>query len=176
MTDDPTPTETPYRPSGHAGGLDATRAVLLAIAFVVVAIIALSSLTGADGSKPSGSAAEVTTTTAGPAKHKKHAPIDRSEIQVQVANGTSSAGVATTVTTKLQEQGWSTLPPVNATSTAPSPTVYFAGGRRAAGRQLAKDLSLPASAVQPLTTSVPVPGANGDDLVVVVGPDLNASS
>ena len=41
---------------------------------------------------------------------------------------------------------------------------------------LAKDLSLPSSAVQPLTTSVPVPGANGDDLVVVVGPDLSSSS
>jgi hypothetical protein len=174
VTDDPTP--TPPEPKGHAGGLDATRAVLLAIAFVVVAVIALSSLTSADGSKPHGAASDVTTTTVVPAKHKKHAKVDRSEIQVQVANGTSSAGVATTVTSKLQEQGWSTLPPVNASSTAPSTTVYYAGGRKAAGRLLAKDLSLPASAVQPLTTSVPVPGANGDDLVVVVGPDLGAAS
>ena len=174
MTDDPT--STPERPKGPAGGLDSTRAILLAIVFVVVAVIGLSSLTKADGSRPHGSASTATTTTTAPAKHKKHAKIDRSEIQVQVANGTSSAGVATTVTTKLQEQGWSTLPPVNATSTAPSTTVYFAGGRKAAGLQLAKDLSLPASAVQPLTTSVPVPGANGDDLVVLVGPDLKVGA
>ena len=174
MTDDPTP--PPAAPQGHAGGLDTTRAVLLAIAFVVVAVIALSSLTKADGSRPRGSASDGTTTTVAPVKHKAHAPVNRSEIQVQVANGTSAAGVATTVTSTLQQKGWSTLPPVNATATATSSTIYYAGGSKAAGMLLAKDLSLPSSAVQPLTTSVPVPGANGDDLVVVVGPDLSSSS
>ena len=174
MTDDPTP--PPQAPTGHAGGLDTTRAVLLSIAFVVVAVIALSSLTRADGSRPRGSASVETSTTLAPSKHKTHAAVNRSDIQVQVANGTSAAGVATTVTSTLQQKGWSTLPPVNATATAPSSTVYYAGGRKAAGLLLAKDLSLPSSAVQPLTTSVPVPGANGDDLVVVVGPDLGASN
>lgn len=159
-------------PTGHAGGLDTTRAVLLAIAFVVVALIALSSLTSDDGSKPRG-AAEVTTTTASQSpKPSKKPTIDRSTIQVQVANGTSAAGVATSVTSTLQAQGWSTLPPVNATSTSPSTSIYYAGGRKAAGQLLAKDLHLPSSVVQPLTTSVPVPGANGDDLVLLVGPDL----
>jgi len=172
VTDDST--TPPAEPQGHAGGLDTTRAVLLAIAFVVVAAIALSTLTSSDGSKAQGSGASTTSTTAA-ARHKKHAPVDRSEVQVQVANGTSTAGVATTVTSTLQQRGWSTLPPVNATSTAASTSIYYAGGRRAAGLQLAKDLSLPASVVQPLTTSVPVPGANGDDLVLVVGPDLNVA-
>ncbi len=173
VTDDSTPPSA--TPTVHAGGLDTTRAVLLAIAFVVVAVIALSSLTSSDGSKPNGPASAVTTTTVARAHQKNHPAVNRSEIQVQVANGTATAGVATSVTATLQEQGWSTLPPVNASSTAPSSTVYFAGGRRAAGLQMAKDLKLPASVVQPLTTSVPVPGANGDDLVVLVGPDLNGA-
>ena len=92
--------------------------------------------------------------------------------QVQVANGTSTAGIATTVTTKLMNLGWGTLPPVNASSTVPSSAIYYAAGKKAAGLLLAKELSLPASSVQPLTTSVPVPGSSGDDLVLLVGPDL----
>lgn len=166
--------EQPSAPTGQAGGLDSTRAVILAIVFVVVALIALSSLTSDDGSKPSGRPAVTTTTAPHKDKGSTKPAVDRAQVQVQVANGTTTAGIATTVTTTLQQQGWSTLPPVNAGSTAPSTSIYYAGGRKAAGLQLARDLKLPKSVVQPLTTSVPVPGANGDDLVLLVGPDLKA--
>ena len=166
--------------------LDTTRAVLLCVAFVVVLLIAIVPLTKRDGAVPGGQSADapVTTVPSGstpatttPAERKKHqaaaeAAVNKSEVQVQVANGTSTAGIATTVTTKLMNLGWGTLPPVNASSTVPSSAIYYAAGKKAAGLLLAKELSLPASSVQPLTTSVPVPGSSGDDLVLLVGPDL----
>jgi hypothetical protein len=168
------------------GGLDTTRAVLLAIAFVVVLLIALVPLSKHDGAPPSGDGGTTTptaggsghsTTTTSPAEKKQHqkaaeAAVNKSDVQVQVANGTSTAGIATTLTSKLMEMGWGTLPPVNASSTVPSSAIYYAAGKKPAGLLLASELHLPSSAVQPLTTSVPVPGANGDDLVLLVGPDL----
>ena len=76
------------------------------------------------------------------------------------------------MTNTLQTAGWNTLPPVNATSSASSSVVYYAANRKWAAEEIATELKLPSSAVQPLTTSVPVPGAAGDDVIVLIGPDL----
>ena len=189
------PDETPPTGVEPKSTLDLTRAVILAIAFVVVFLMANSGLSQADGSSPGGTTSPTTTpatttTTTTPAStsttqatHSTATPrpkkptsttstIPKSQVKVQVANGTSTAGVATTLTNTLQTAGWSTLPPVNATSSASSSVVYYAANRKWAAEEIANELKLASSAVQPLTTSVPVPGAAGDDVNVLIGPDL----
>lgn len=89
-----------------------------------------------------------------------------------VANGTSTPNAATFFTTKLQKAGWNTLPPADTTTPVSASTVYYASGKQSAATSLAASLGLKTSAVQPLTTSVPVSGTTGADLVLVLGPDL----
>ena len=186
MTTDPP--EQPTTSSVPSNPLDLTRAVILAIAFVVVLLIAMSGLTSADGSSRSGPAKTSGTPTTVPAtapsttttKPQHHATtttttIPKDQVKVQVANGTSTAGVATQITSTLQTAGWNMLPPVNATAAASKSVVYYAANRKWAAEEIAAELKLPASSVTALTTSVPVPGAAGDDVVVLVGPDLASS-
>jgi hypothetical protein len=189
------------RPSGDEpkSTLDLTRAIILAIAFVVVFLMANSGLSQADGSSPGGTstpttmpavptsttlpAASTSTTQAAHSTTTEHAKkpnsttttIPKSQVKVQVANGTATAGVATQLTNTLQTAGWNTLPPVNATSSASTSVVYYAANRKWAAQEIASELKLASSAVQPLTTSVPVPGAAGDDVIVLIGPDLASS-
>ena len=189
------PDETPPTGVEPKSTLDLTRAVILAIAFVVVFLMANSGLSQADGSSPGGTTSPTTTpaatsTTTTPVStsttQATHATttqrpkkptsttstIPKNQVKVQVANGTSTSGVATTLTNTLQTAGWNTLPPVNATSSASSSVVYYAANRKWAAEEIATELKLSSSAVQPLTTSVPVPGAAGDDVIVLIGPDL----
>ena len=190
--------DTPPTGDEPKSTLDLTRAVILAIAFAVVFLMANSGLSQADGSSPGGTtspsttpaATSTTSTTTTPAststtqashatttQHPKKptsttSTIPKNQVKVQVANGTSTSGVATTLTNTLQAAGWNTLPPVNATSSASSSVVYYAANRKWAAEEIATELKLSSSAVQPLTTSVPVPGAAGDDVIVLIGPDL----
>jgi hypothetical protein len=76
------------------------------------------------------------------------------------------------VTTTLQNQGWNVLPPVNTTTAASTSSIYFASGRKWAAEEIAREVGLAKSVIQPLTTAVPVPDAAGDDVVVVIGPGL----
>jgi hypothetical protein len=50
--------------------------------------------------------------------------------------------------------------------------VYYAAGQQASATVIAGTLGLKPTAVQPLTTAVPVTGASGVDVVVVIGADL----
>ena len=50
--------------------------------------------------------------------------------------------------------------------------MYYAAGQQAAATSIATTLGLKPTVVVPLTTSVPVAGVSGDDVVVVVGSDL----
>ena len=135
---------------------------------MVAAVLFLTQGTFPTAIGGSGSASTTTTT-------KPHGPtttVPKSQTKVQVANASSTAGAATRVTQQLQTLGWNTLPPVNATSQVPSSQIYYAKGRKTAALEVAAELKVAKSAVAPLTTSVPVPGAAGDDVVVLVGPDL----
>jgi hypothetical protein len=95
-----------------------------------------------------------------------------STVSVLVANGTSATGVAAYYTNVLQRQGWKTQTPTDTTSPVTASTVYYAAGQKADAESIATELGLPATAVQPLTSAVPVPGATGVDVVVVAGADL----
>jgi hypothetical protein len=169
---------TPEHPRGM-GHLDLVRAVVVTVVFVVLTIWLLADQSQT-ASHPS-TAASSTTTTAHAAStttggsHPTTTTIPRSQVKVQVANGSTTAGVATRITQQLQALGWDTLPPVNASSQVSASVVYYAANRKPQALEIASELKLAATAVQPLTTSVPVAGAAGDDVVVVVGPDLASS-
>lgn len=113
-----------------------------------------------------------TTTSTTTATHTTIPSLERSRYKVQVANGTTTDGAASGVTQNLQAAGWNALPAVNTTNPVETSAVYFAQGKRQAALQIASSLQLGEDKVLPFTTSVPVPGANGDDVVVIVGPDL----
>ena len=154
------------------GHLDLPRAGIVVVVFLV-AVLALLAWTKSSATQSPG-AAPATTSTTSPATTAPPTTVARANVKVQVANATTKAGSATQITQTLQTQGWNTLPPVNATSQSPNSIVYYAANRKSSGLEIAKELGLPASTVVPLTTSVPVPGSAGDDIVVLVGPNLVA--
>jgi hypothetical protein len=170
---------TPEQPRG-VGHLDLARAVVVTLVFVVLTVWLLADQS--QSPKASSASTSTTTTTAhagstttSSGSHTTATTIPRSQVKVQVANGSTTAGVATRITQQLQTLGWNTLPPVNASSQVTASVVYYAANRRAQALEIASELNLAATAAQPLTTSVPVAGAAGDDVVVVVGPDLASS-
>ena len=167
------PSQDPTDASGRGGSsLNFVRAAIVVVLFVVVVSYVLNDATGHYGRRHRGAA---TTTTLPARTSTTTTTIARSSVKVQVANGSSTAGMATTVTQQLQTLGWDTLPPVNASSQVSASAVYYATNRKPQALEIASELKLTASAVQPLTTSVPVANASGDDVVVVVGPDLAQS-
>ena len=57
-------------------------------------------------------------------------------------------------------------------TTVSASAVYYAQGSQASAETIATSLGLSSSAVQPLTTSVPVSSTTGASVVLVIGPDL----
>lgn len=96
----------------------------------------------------------------------------RSKVRVQVANGTTTSGLAGTYTQRLLTLGWDTLPKLNANNKVSATVIYFNPGFRWAAQQIAGELKVSSSGIQPLNGLVPAAGANNDDVIVVVGPDL----
>ncbi|MBW4078069.1 MAG: LytR C-terminal domain-containing protein [Acidobacteria bacterium] len=96
--------------------------------------------------------------------------VPKAKVRVQVANGTTITGLARANTQQLMTFGWDTLPEVNGPSTAKT-IVYFNPGYQWAARQIATELKLNTSAVQPLNGLHSVAGASSDDVIVLLGPD-----
>jgi hypothetical protein len=99
----------------------------------------------------------------------------RASTSVQVANGSEGPDLATHYSTVLSAQGWALKPPANATAQVAVSSVYYAAGQQAAAEAIALELGLKSTAVHPLTAAVPVTGAAGNDVVVVIGADLVAA-
>jgi hypothetical protein len=97
--------------------------------------------------------------------------VPKSQVSVQVANGTTTSGLAGTYTTKLQLLGWNTLPRVNGPAETAT-VIYYHPTFLWAAQEITTEIGVPASAARPLGTAAPVPGATGDDIVVVLGPDV----
>jgi hypothetical protein len=146
----------------------------------VVAAIALVAV----GTRPSvsGVAATTTTTTTTTTNHSgttsttTTTTVPHSSVSVQVANATGAGAVAAHYSSVLSAQGWATKPPANATTTVPTSSVYYAAGQQASAAAIAAALGIKSTAVLPLTASVPVTGATGNDVVVVIGTDLAAAA
>ncbi len=119
------------------------------------------------GSGTSGAAKKKTTTTTTTFPNK-------GKVNVLVANGTSVANGATDYASELKSDGWNTQPPADTTTPVNSSNVYYAAGQQSAATAVASQLGLKPSAVQPLTTAVPVSSTAGTDVLVVLGPDLTS--
>ncbi len=183
MAFDPPPSDPPRsRERRGANHISPIRAGLVLIGFVIAAavLVAVGTRPGVSGVTTS----SVTTTTAaatGGGSTTTTAPkvttttLARSATSVQVANGSQGANLATTYSALLAEQGWALKPPANATSQVATSSVYYAAGQQQAAATIATEMKLHPSAVHPLTTSVPVTGAAGNDVVVVIGADLAAT-
>ena len=98
-------------------------------------------------------------------------PRAKSRVRVQVANGTLVSNLARTYTQQLTTLGWLTLPPLNAARVSAT-IVYYNPGFAWAAQEVAGDLKASSSAIRPLGGLLPVPGAAGDDVIVLLGPDL----
>jgi hypothetical protein len=153
------------------------------LAVFVVAAIALVAI----GTRPTvnggaATAPTTTTTTTTTPGGSKTAPttttttVPHGSVSVVVANATQTNGLAAHFTTVLAAQGWAMQTAVDAATTETTSTVYYASGQQASAGAIATELTLKPTAVQPLTTAVPVTGASGVDVVVVIGSDLAAAA
>jgi hypothetical protein len=94
----------------------------------------------------------------------------KSKVRVQVANGTATPSLASRYTQKLMTQNWDTLPPVNAAHVTAT-IIYYNPGERTAALEVATAVGVSASSVHPLGGGSPVPGASGDGVIVILGPN-----
>jgi hypothetical protein len=95
---------------------------------------------------------------------------------VVVANGTSTSGLAAHYSTVIGANGYAMKTPLDTTAPQTTSAVYYAGGQQAAASSIAAQIGVKPSQVLPLSTSVPVTGATGTDVVVVIGSDLASTT
>jgi hypothetical protein len=144
--------------------------VFVAAAALLVDVGTRAPVSGIPATVTTTTAAGVTTTTV----HATTTTLARSATTVQVANGSQGNDLATHYSSILAADGWALKPPLDATDQVALSSVYYAAGQQEAAAAIATELNLKPSAVHPLTTTVPVAGASGNDIVVVIGADLVA--
>lgn len=144
-------------------------AVLLVVALAVAGYV--GSVVGPHF-KSNAASTSSTTTTSAQQSSTTTTTTPHASVKVLVANGTQEPNTAAHFTQILQQQGWNTQTPTNSTTPAPTTTVYYAVFWQQSAAQIATELGVPATAVQPLTGSVPVANTSGMDVVVVIGSDL----
>ncbi len=142
------------------------------VVLVIVLLFVLSAFAILRSHSPASSSPTTSTTTTTTASSTSTTLPVRSRVRVQVANGTTVSNLARDFTQRLQTSGWDTLPPLNSTSKAAASVIYFTPGNLVAAREIAAELHLSNSAVQPLNGLTPVAGASNDDVILVIGPDL----
>jgi len=141
--------------------------LIILVLFVGITFIALR---GHSTSHPTTSTTQPKSTSTTSTKSMSTS-VPKSQVSVQVANGTTTSGLASTYTTKLQLLGWNTLPRVNGPAETAT-VIYYHPAFLWAAQEIATEIGVPASAARPLGTATPVPGATGDDIVVILGPDV----
>ena len=90
---------------------------------------------------------------------------------MQVANGTSTTGLARSYTQNLLTLGWDTLPQLNSNKVT-STLVYYNPGFKWAAQQIANEIHASAHAVQPYNGQSVGFTVSTDDVLVLLGPDL----
>ncbi len=194
--------DQPKAPS--SGSLSIVRAAAVLILFVVAVALLVSvgtrpgvssaptttTTTTAGGATTTttaaGGAAATTTTTAahttttkaghhgGKATTTTTAP--PSATTVVVANATSVNGLAAHYSTVIGAGGWTMKTPVDASTTEATSAVYYETGQQQQAASIATSIGVKPSQVLPLTTSTPVNGVTGVDVVVVIGSDLASTT
>jgi hypothetical protein len=155
------------------------RAALVLAGFLVAVGVLV-----AFGTRPSvsGNAIATVTTTTTAHTHKTvptttTTTVAHGSVTVVVANGTSTGGLAAHYTAALAADGWKMQTATDATTeTIATSTVYYAAGQQEPAATIAASLGLKPSQVLAQSTSVPVSGVPGVDVVVVIGADLVAGA
>jgi hypothetical protein len=181
-----------YRPGGGgaggpAGNAGARGALLLAVAVILGIVLLQQFDSGIDTggqvatntSTPDGTSTtrRVGLTTAPAVTSTTAALRPKADVKVLVANGSGLRGLAGTTSNALKGLGWATLAPTDATGAVDKTTVQFADGYEAEAREVAANLTLPATVVV-RATSPPVAAADIGDakVVVVLGTDVTSST
>ncbi|HVA51885.1 MAG TPA: LytR C-terminal domain-containing protein [Acidimicrobiales bacterium] len=155
---------------GHASGSHYQPSLSVVLIIVVLFVGATFLMVRA----VSPSSASPTTTTTAPSSTSTTRPpagrVIKSKVRVQVANGTTISSLAARYTQKLQTQNWDTLPPVNGPHVAAT-IIYYNPTERAAALEVATVVGVSASVVHPLGGLLPVSGASGDGVIVILGPN-----
>jgi len=97
--------------------------------------------------------------------------LPKNKVPVQVANGTGVSGLARTYTQQLEALNWDALPQLNGPKVTAT-TIYYNPGFLWAAQEIAGEIKVSASAIQPLNGLNPVSGSSGDDVIVILGPDV----
>ncbi len=165
----------------RGGGVPASRALVVLVAFVLITVLALSQIhTGPSKVASSSGSASTTTPTTSPGSGSHHrtttstTTIPPSAVQVVVFNASEVNGVARTVSNQLHPAGWNMLTPSNASETVTASRVYYLPGYRAPAVAIATSLQIPLTAVIPYSSSAPISSMGTAQVAVVVGPDLAA--
>jgi hypothetical protein len=162
----PSPPEPPVPGSHYQPALGV---VLVIVALFIAATFLMLRSPGVASLGPS--ATTTTTTTIAHSGVTTTSLPTKAQVRVQVANGTNTTGLARTFTQQLQTLGWDTLPQVNAAKVSAT-IIYYNPGYLWAAQQIAGEIKASSSAIQPLIGLRPVAGASGDDVIVILGPDL----
>jgi LytR cell envelope-related transcriptional attenuator len=178
-------TATPRAPGAGNGSADAShgRRLLLLLAglgVIAVAAVAAIVLSGGGSDAPSQSSAATSGTpaqhsTGGSGATSTAAPA-HDRITVAVLNGTTTAGLASTIASRLTADGFVQGAVTNASDQQRSVTVvsYFGGHEREA-REVAQTLNVPSDAVQPIDADTEQACGQGGTctatVVVTVGAD-----
>lgn len=145
----------------------------LGVVLVIVALFIAATflMLRSPGVATQGPSSTTTTTTIAHSGGTTTSLPTKAQVRVQVANGTNTTGLARTFTQQLQTLGWDTLPQVNAAKVRAT-IIYYNPGYAWAAQQIAGEIKASSSAIQPLNGLSPVAGASGDDVIVILGPDL----
>jgi hypothetical protein len=159
--------------SGPPTRISPVRAVLIIAVFVAAVVVLV-----AVGTRPPTNGVAIASVTTTTVTTPKVAPTTTttteapSSVSVLVANATSEDGLAAHYSSVISAKGYAVKTPTDAATTVATSAVYYAAGQQAAAAAIASALAIPPADVLPLTSSVPVPGAAGNDVVVVIGANL----
>jgi hypothetical protein len=139
-------------------------ALFVVAAFLMLRYVSPASPTSTNTTLPP---SETTTTL-------HHKTVAKSSVRVQVANGTKVPNLARTYSQELLTQGWNCLPGVNALpgftgSHLKATIVFFNPGFKWAAIQVAHKIKVSVHSIQAMNGQRPVPGADQDDVVVILG-------
>jgi hypothetical protein len=143
--------------------------LIIVVLFVVAAFLMLRYVSPASSSSTNTTLPPSETTTT-----LHHKTVPKSSVRVQVANGTNVPNLARGYSQELLTQGWNCLPGVNALagftgSHLKATIVFFNPGYKWAAIQVAHKIKVSLHSIQAMNGQRPVPGADQDDVVVILG-------
>ncbi|MGC2484872.1 MAG: LytR C-terminal domain-containing protein [Acidimicrobiales bacterium] len=159
--------ETPSPRDGHASGSH-YQPPLPVVLIIVLLFVGGTFLMVRAVSPASSSATTTTTSPTTPTTTPASTRVIKSRTRVQVANGTNVNNLAATYTQRLITQDWDTQPPANGPAEAKT-VIYYKPGQVQAARDIAVAIGVSQTSLHPLGHFAAVTGAQGDDVVVVLG-------